>query len=385
MLTNTVVILQMKNLNSKRSATGEYTITEGGREKMQTALLKNTDTQETAPIHTTTLSMELHLMARAIEGKLRDYVPPKGEPLDVIMQIMKSHSRVENMAEAETERMRAAVSHALGTGAPIPIGFLWAVGGIVPSQVKFRQWELNYPRLGDIWGLNWLFLLGKKIQRVHEPGIRVVVVDELPMLRLLGWSDRELSDRHMMMQALAPRGVEIVRLPGFESFVLKNPVAEPTDEEIFATALCVPWPDPPSELLDMMYKVREKNWTTVRKLVPTERWAESRALRKEMSRIGQARKESGFMQTLFGSAPYIDGCITVKDRWCPRMWGNAFPQHGGTALEDHTRYGVTCLPEYQLEATHQPVMISTKEFDRLLGNAAGKKGQLYTFYWLKRR
>lgn len=336
-------------------------------------------------MRTTRLAAELGRMEIVSESRLRGYKPPKGETVtDRILQILKTHCR-QKVDAVEWSRAREAVEAAQSARLPVPIGFLWAVGGHSRSRYKFLEPSVALPRLGDFWPVFWFRTLSRKIQSVYPPGIEVAVVDEVPQLRILGWSDADIDRRKLPVVRAAARycpEMRIADLPDFSYLVRLPDMPEPAPEVVYAVILSSDCGDAPGigEAFRWQYQSREKPWDEIRRIIPESLWRDAALLARRLIAVGEGRKRNGWMgREVFGGRPCIDACITERGRWCPDLWGTTFPQHGGTVLRagaDPAQFGIRIEPESRLIAAgYEPVYLPTSDV------CAGGSGQ-YIFYWV---
>lgn len=345
----------------------------------------------------TSLEKEIEKMQEIVEHRLSGYRPPerKGkkklvEPADKIVQILIKHSREEILPAFEVE-MKLAVEQAIQNDLPVPVTFLWPIGGQARNPLKLIEYEVNFPRLGDIWGLYWLDMLNRKIQSVYEKGCLCLIIDEQPQLELIGWKPEEISQRRTALQKLIPPSafIKVVSLPEFQEVVEQILVDEPSAEEVFSILTCLSFI--PHEILEsklsQLYVNRKKGSVID---IPDWAWDGARKLRIRMNQIGLARKQTRWIDKVLAEtlnyseeyySYYIDGCLIEKLRWSPHPWGYTFPQHGGSLLDHNSqgRYSVKIVPEYRLlGAGHLPVYLSTKEF-----GVSNNPYQEFIFYWVK--
>lgn len=340
----------------------------------------------------TTLTAELERMGGVMEARLLNYRPPKGTVVETIVQIFKKHSRML-ISESEMVQIKKAVSEAVEKEEPVKLAFLWAFSGMARSSIKFLQPEINYPRLGDIWAYFWIKILDEKIKKVHPPGIKVLIVDEKPLLLIIGWDEKPLNQRFRVMKKLAeevaPEVIEVTQMPSFDDVARSLTVSPPSNDEILSIVTSVKEYEEKigmDVLVEFLYKTREKPWDEIQMLIPELIWRDALERRMEMIRIGAARKKTGYLSQCFSGASYIDACIVEKGRFCPDIWAMTFPQHGGTVLNasEKGRFSVKCLPENRLKGDNcLPVLINTKEFDEII-NSDSTNGQDYIFYWLEK-
>lgn len=337
---------------------------------------------------TTQLRQEIDRMREAVTLKLQSYSPPPGpSTIERVLQIFKKHSRSEIRGE-EQDKVRAAIAFAVNASLPVNVSFLWGLGGNANSKWKFLQPHLNLPRLGDFWAFVWLDMLDRKIKTVYPAGCRFAIVDETPMLKLIPrCNEIQIAERRqalMPIRELLPQ-IELYDLPDFPGLSSDLPLAEAHPGEILAILLSRPdlelaiGCDKTEALYQDLYRTRDKDWARIRSAVPDGLWQEAVAVRAETSRINQLRKETNWIgQKLFGGAPYIDGALTEKGRWCPRIWPetSTSPQHGGTTLKvGEGTFSVGVELESRLTKTHVPVYLDPSEF------GSTYRYEPFVFYW----
>ncbi len=333
----------------------------------------------------TLLTTEIGVMEAAGAAKLLNYRPPKGSPVDVLFRIFNKHSR-DRISPHEEEKIRAAIEAAIQGAQTIPIGIVWSCGGIAPSPMKFREPKVNLPRLGDVWPLFWLNIFNQKVQTIHPPGIEVIIADETSIFEHLGVPPGEVRLRLTIMEEMARQYapfITICSLPSLEELGVDPEVGEPTNDEILAIATALPSSEVPQEVFDQLYTTRVKDWNRICGIIPTEIWEQSRTVATHVRKLGAARRGMHFFaEKLGGRTCHIDAAITEKGRFCPKIWGEAFPQHGGTLLRanEHGKYSVRIVPEYRL-LKHDciPVMINSGDFNPF--SPTPLDNQDFTFYW----
>jgi hypothetical protein len=326
-------------------------------------------------------------MFEAVHEKLRGYKPPQSSSVaETVLQIFKRHSR-SDIATDEMWRIKDAVDSAMRNGRPINASFLWALSGNARSRFKFVQPHLNLPRLGDYWAFAWLHMLDRKIKTVYPLGCNFVIVDETPFVRLIPrWDERHIAIRRAAFQPILNElpNVKIIDLPDFLGIQPAELIPEPHPGEIMAILLSRP------ELEDALgedttllyqdyYRVREKNWDALRKLVPDRLWEDAVRTRAEMSRIIALRRELDWARReVFGGQDHVNGALAEKGRWCPSIWPatSTSPQHGGSVVKGAKEgFSVAIEPEYRLTDTHEPVHISTSDLD------TNSPHDTLIFYW----
>jgi len=336
--------------------------------------------------HSTSLEQEIKRMVEVVNDRLAGYSPPLGSAAESLWRIFKRHSRGQ-ISSPEENKIRLAINSALKDEREIFMGICWAFGGMSLSGYKFREPKVNLPRLGDLWGLFWLLILNEKIKRIHPPGLKLIIADEEPHHFFLGHLPTKVARRQRIMTAVAAQYtsfITLTALPAYQGVAKAITIPEPSDEEILSIVGCLPQDNIPSAAFSQLYQEREKDWSTIRDLIPAAKWQEAREIIIKMLQIGEARKREGFFPHLFGFQPYIDAAITEKSRWSPKAWGKTCPQHGGSLLRrgDNGQFSITITPESRLLAEgYQPIRLRGEEFGKLDPSLA--TDEEYTFYWLE--
>lgn len=318
----------------------------------------------------TSLQKELALMRKCIEKKMLGFVASTKKIScfeEAIFRLFKGSSRVK-IDDEEAVKIGKAIKKCLKAEEPIRVAFLWAVGGQARNPYKILQWDLNLPRLGDVWAIYWLAFLHCRAKHLHDPGLEIVIIDEGPLLKFIGWKEEEILRRRSVLQNLIPRDfpISIVGLPDFSTD--KISISDPSLPETLSIVSSAEFllnqipEDKIEKFHHDLYLERDKNWQQIRDFVPDKTWQQALEIRTEMSRICQARKESGWVQDeIFSGKEYIDGAITEKGRWTPDIWSFTFPQHGGTWLvaDGQTKYSTRIIPEQRLakNASFRPVFL----------------------------
>jgi hypothetical protein len=338
----------------------------------------------------TTLEIETQRMCKVLNEKLLGYKAPKGSSVDdVIFKIFKSQSRTDIDPDEQAKMMRAIVS-ARKEGRPINVSFLWALGGISRSTMKFFDSHLNLPRLGDFWAFFWLEMLNRKIRTIFPLGCKFVIIDEVPIIKLIPEWDQEKIDLRKKAFASALQQFPNIRIRDLPDFVGHRPVGmlkAPENAEVLAVLTSR------SELenvlgtdkMELIYRdyaiSRQRDWETIKGLVPCNLWEHAIQIRREADRIQLARKETNWVKReVFCGQEYIDGALTEKGRWCPSIWPetSTSPQHGGSVVkaQEGGKFSVAIVPEYRLIDTHQPVYVSTHDLE-----VSTKSSENMVFYW----
>ncbi|MDO8659712.1 MAG: hypothetical protein Q7K54_03865 [Candidatus Parcubacteria bacterium] len=336
---------------------------------------------------TTCLEPEITRMIETVTLKLRGYSSSGKSIVERVLQIFKKHSR-SDIKEDEQIKIRSAITSAVKEGRPVNVSFLWALGGNARSMWKFIQSDLNLPRLGDFWAFAWLDMLDRKIKTVYSPGCRFIIVDEVPIIKLIPrWNQVQIEERRKALMPIRKMflQIEVHDLPTFQGLLPVNPVTEIYPGEILAILLSRSDLEEAIDIAEMevlyqdLYRTREKDWGKIRSIIPSELWDEAVATRMETARINQLRKETDWIGSeLFGGELYVDGALTEKGRWCPRIWPetSTSPQHGGTTLKiGQGSFSVGVEIEDRLLKTHTPVYINPIEF----GDTYQYKP--FVFYW----
>jgi len=337
----------------------------------------------------TTLSQELERMDQVVSERARDFVPPVmpgASVVELIIKILLKHSR-EKLSAIEQVQLSRTVQTAVETGRPISISMFLAVGGHARTRYKFCQPYMALPRLGDLWTIFWFKVLNQKIQRVYEPGLEVVLVDEVPQLRVFGWQDADIEQRKSPLRVVASKYapfIRIVDLPDLTSQVLL-PLCEPPPGVVYAVVASLPEADSlPLDAFRWQYQCRDKPWDEIRSAIPAVLWEKARTAAALAGRYGEARKHVDWLgQDVFRGQLYIDACVTEKGRWAPDIWSFAFPQHGGTVLKTTpgtTQFSVCIEPESRLVCNgHDAVYIQPAD---VAGSTSTFSPDPYIFYWV---
>jgi len=317
------------------------------------------------------LEEEVSLMQKCIEEKLCGFVPYKqkgAKEEDLIFNLFKKASRAK-VDLREEEKMRQVIRNAIVKNKPIKVSFLWACGGQARSPYKLLQWQMNFPRAGDVWAIYWLQFLHQRVSHYHQPGLEIVIVDEGPLLEILGWTKEEIASRRKILESFISSEfpIKIVNLP--DNFSLEGiTVDPPVSPEIIAiisfteSLLSQLSSEEIEEIHRDLYVKREKDYNRIRNIIPDSVWDQAVQIRTKMAKIGLARKKTDWIQEqVFAGEEYIDAAITEKGRWTPDIWSFTFPQHGGSlVVRDSAKYSVRILPEYRLKEDSglKPVFIS---------------------------
>lgn len=337
----------------------------------------------------TNLEAEIRRMLETVTDRLETYnrssKPSKLTLVDQIVGLLvkASHNSVD---EENRFRLRETVVASIDHHAPIPLAFLWAMGGHARSAFKLLDSDVCLPRLGDFWMFFWLSMLNQKIQKFYAPGLEVIIADEVPQLELLGFTPEQIKMRRAPLCAVAREYapfVRIVELAVPEHVVNAVPDQEPHPDLIFAVATSMEWESEiPSDVYDMHYKMRDKPWGKIQEMLPPGVWSRSADIQRRMMKIGEARKRVAFFDQFFGGRPYIDAAITDKGRWSPDVWNLTFPQHGGTLLDaKNKRFSIKIIPEKRLMTGGAvPTMIAAAEFKHC-ANLNGCADANFAFYW----
>lgn len=332
----------------------------------------------------------LRKIEEVIEKKLANFRknPPKknGSEIDILFQIFKKNSRVP-ISELESKKIKNVLDFHIKNQTPIPVVLLWAYGGQALSPLKFCQPEINLPRLGDIWGLLWWKIFNFKIQFFHPPGIKLVLIDEKPLLKILGWGEREIEKRSRLVQKIASffelDFIYFENLPIFKADIKVNVC----DQEVIAILVSLPSSIIPIEkqkiVFEFLYLKREKPISYFKREMG-EFWEKAKELREKMVRITEARKKVNWVEKIVGEY-FVDACLTEKGRFSPDIWGYSFPQHGGSLLNTDwdQRFSVSIIPEFRLLNTEKkPVWILPQVFSFFDSEFEAEEKSKYIFYWI---
>ncbi len=339
----------------------------------------------------TKLSDQIDNMNQAIDAKMDGYNPKRDKDItSSIIRILKRHSRTA-ISELEEQKIRNSIETAISSETRIPIGLTWGCSGGALSTMKLRE-RLNYPRKGDLWGIWWFDILNRKIKHHYEPGIDLIIGDEVPHFHALGWAYRDIVRKHEIMKNLAEQHFDFIRIiaiPDYDVIVDSSDISASSMDEILAIATSLPYDSIPREVFDLLYSKRQaKNWSWIRNKISSEIWDEACRVVAKANKIGRMRKELGFFDNIFGTSLYIDAAFTEKDRFCPKPWNNTLPQHGASILTSPKgtgKYSIAIVPEYRIEEQpleYLPIMINALEFKHFTKYPI--EDTSYTFYWIPR-
>lgn len=339
------------------------------------------------PQEVTKLKDELERMDSIVLGRLDSYESHKrGKLIDNIVGILlaSSKNKGKGMGRNWIEKIYLAVEWAITNDQPINISLAWACGTISLSSYKFLEVTNNLPRLGDIWTLFWFKILNQKIQTLYSPGIKLVIIDEVPHGIIIGRTKQEIRMRQSAIAYIAREitpFIEIVSLPFFQ---YDGTVGNPCNDEILAILMSLPLPISP-EVSELCYRTRVKPWKDIMEMVPGSSWKQAENLRIQMKKVDAQKKESNFTANLFDGNPFLEACIVDKGRWSPDIWNMAFPQHGGTVLDNAggNRFSISCIPEARLLGNgHRPVFIDSFDFRDF--STEKVPDSPFVFYWTKK-
>lgn len=333
----------------------------------------------------TTLSEQINNMNMVASAKMRDYKHQnRSTPVESIVKIFKRHSRIA-ISSQEEQKIRNVINSAIHKKKRIPIGFTWGCSGMALSEMKFRE-TINYPRKGDLWCLWWFHILNEKIKVHHEPGIDLIIGDEIPHFHALGWPYRDVIRRHEIMKTIAEQHfdfIKIIAIPDYTVLLEDTEIKPPSMEEILSIATSLPENNIPREVFDILHSAR--NWSWIRNQISNEIWEEAKWIITKANKISVLRKKHNLLGSFFKNSDYIDAALTEKERFCPNPWNQTSPQHGGTILTSSIndgRYSITIEPEYRILEKcdeYTAIMINTSEFKHFTDQPI--KELWYTFYW----
>jgi len=327
-------------------------------------------------------------MLNVVDSRISEYKVPKsnGEGIeDIIFSILvaSSRERINNLTDVAS--IQKAISWAVSRNVPVNISLLWALSAHARSSFKIFDWECNVPRLGDIWALYWFYYLNQKVKIIYPPGINIVLVDEVPLSRLMGWSEVDMDIRRNILRLIGPKesSVNIVGMPDFtpsqsEVFVLPAEIFSVlTSSEIINVDIQI-------DITDDLYCSQNKSWETIKEKVGIAKWNDAEEVATQMSRIKLARKETDWVRSsVFSGDPYIDGSFLKKGRWCPDIWDAAMPQHGGSLLtyDGERNFSVKVVPEFRLDKDmRMPCRVLVDEFQEFASDLLPWKGGIM-LYW----
>lgn len=312
------------------------------------------------------------------------YKVAPGKIEDTIFTRLMSSSKEKKILPKEESLIREAIGWSVANGQPINLSIFWGLGGQARSCFKIKDWSVNLPRLGDIWGLNWFDFLNRKIAQVYSPGINLVLVDETPTLKLLGWTAEEIEVRKDVLKKFLPgKFVQVMDMPDFvlpKREVITNPA------QILAILTSIEDVDHDLQVrvASELYNHSTKDWGDIEKMAGAEEWARIGEIVKKMQLYSIARKEARWVENfVFKEQPFIDGCLTQRRRWCPDIWGMALPYHGGALLDngEKNRFSIKIIPEHRLVLEGRtPVKVDVREFQEFSGTPLPWEGEV-TLYW----
>lgn len=329
-------------------------------------------------------------MEKIVERKCENFEknPPKIKNVhEALFQIFKKNSRVA-INENEAEKIKEVLDFHVKNQNPIPIVLLWAYSGQALSPLKFSQPKVNLPRLADIWGLLWWKMFNYKIKFFHKPGIRLILVDEKPLLKILGWNESELHQRSELIKNIASfLGLDFIYFVDLPAFEYVETDCCVSDDEVISIIVSLPFSEIPElqqrKVFDFLYLTRKKPISYLKKELGIF-WDKAKNLREKMVKITEARKKTGWAEKIAGKF-FIDACLTEKGRFSPDIWNFSFPQHGGSFLVSDwdQKFSLLIIPEFKLfEMKKQPIWINSHVFSIFDPELKNKEKLEYIFYWI---
>lgn len=288
--------------------------------------------------------------------------------------------------------LRPAVEFAITNNYPINLSIVWTICGHARTKYKILDWEVNLPRIADIWALYWFKILNDKVKLFYPPGLKIVIIDEVPLAKIAGWSDSEMQIRKSIMQKLLPKqsGIEFADLPNFE---LNGKIISYETQQVLTILSSTDILDEGMQVLvaNDLYIKRDKDWEYIKNTVGCK-WDQAIDIVRQMNGINAVRKEVNWIGSLFDGQPFIDGCIVRKGRWCPKIWVNAFPYHGGGLIDDghgalpgdsqFGRFEVEVMPESRLSEVARSFKVPISDFQKYCDFPIPWEGNV-TLFWQK--
>ena len=289
---------------------------------------------------------------------------------EIVTEILLYYHKEERSKNNIRQLLYEVVTSNVKENKPIPISMSLAYGGMALNPYKFRDWNINMPRLGDVWMLISMSLIDEEVKKFYKPGIEWYIFDEEEHLILIGHSKESIERRRRIlidMWNVTKRYFEIntninfERIPNF----ISNDTVDIVDEEIIIAIGCSieDFKNIPQEdamiIMDGFYTSKEKKQECI-KLFSSKYiklWVKAENLAKKIIALNNARKENNCYKSIIGR-DYIDASITIKEnRYTPKLIsGSIFPQHGETVIADNK---VKIIPYYRLKGEYwHPIEIN---------------------------
>lgn len=317
---------------------------------------------------------------------MHGYEAPKGALKDSIISILLAHcERSVNVSKADRERLANQVLPFAKNQQPIPISISLAIGVRIPNPLKFTESD-NLPTYSWMHFGNFLSLINEKVQRVYQPGIKVVVFDEAtlfgPMIGILAESTlRHLRATEKLLKAVqAP--VKIIPLTQdlFPQSEVDKITSTVGDDKVYSV-VCSRQDMKIPEVMDPLYTDRQhRSYADLRRLLGgTNIWDDSKRMAEMIARHLEYRKKVGLFERLAGPVA-VDATVTDKDGrvvfdvTSPALFNHAMPIVRRSQDGNHK---VQIEPEYRIRRLH-PTAKSVKIDKSELSNDKG----LMTFYYL---
>lgn len=334
----------------------------------------------------TCMEREIARMTSVVQKRMSVYRSPKrGQMLDAVVDIFRAGSRVRLSAQEEV-RLSAALQVLIAREQVIPVSFMWALSWMAAIRWKFLTPQIIYPRLADLWAFFWLEMFNERVKRVYPPGCHFIIIDEVSMVRCMGWTIEQEQSRKKMLQKLYKRFscISVVDLPEFEKLIS---VGEPSHAEIIAVLTSTPilWNrlsfECQQRIMWQLFVQQEKSSFTLHEKISPAIWQEARLIKIRMNQLGATRRANKWLEDeVLGGSHFVDAAMIDKGRWSPDISAYLMPQHGGTVLDDFNpgRFSISIKPEFLLDQLLEPVYMKTSE---LSDNDLAASEAKFVFYW----
>lgn len=312
---------------------------------------------------------------------------------EIVFSILMAQSiNAERKNMLDIVQIQNAIKFAIERKEPINLSFVWTVCGHARTKYKVLDWHINLPRIADLWALYWIKSLNDKVKLFYPPGLKVVIIDEVPLARIGGWSDEDMRIRKSIMQNILPKqsGIEFADLPNFELNGL-DPGFETQQVLTILSSTDILDEETQAMVATDLYLKRDKDWEYIKSCVG-HKWDQAIDIVRQMNGINAVRKEVNWIGGLFDNQPFIDGCIVRKGRWCPKIWVNAFPYHGGGLVDNANgalpgdppfgRFEVEVVPEARLIDVARPFKVPISDFQKYCDFPIPWEGDV-TLFWQK--
>lgn len=272
----------------------------------------------------------------------------------ILSLLLASCERGTDISQVEQDLL-TRIHHFVDRSEPVLITLSLAVGCKLPNPLKFQD-SLNVPSFAWLH-LAWFFkLLHQKVQKVYEPGIKVIIFDEAKLFESemkLQYVDLFLSQVNSLIQKM-DSPVEIIPLtkdmiPEIESVSQSSEIPE---EIVYAMVCSLPEMQD-TVVMDPLYVRKIRDYLSARQRVGDDLWNRAKSLASIVAGTLALRKKYQVFQTLTGSEFALDACITDKsERLVFDVTSPCLINHGMPILELDPvtgKYKVTLSPEYRIK------------------------------------